>query len=197
MRSLIPSLLFTTIGLLSFHSVHATNPIIEDCMADISAERDSICAGESIQLSATNDADIYEWSPANSIIGGTDQSPLVSPGITTTYTLTTTTLEDELIQNGDFEAGNTGFSSEYEVGTGGTFGLFEVWYIDLRDRLPTIAVPLRSPFGDTALDLQEAFDDMYRRAHYAESMDYTVDIPSPSLNISDQRWVDECLQNWA
>jgi hypothetical protein len=24
----------------------------------------------------------------------------------------------------------------------GTFGLFEVWYIDLRDRLPTIAVPL-------------------------------------------------------
>ena len=91
-------------GLFSFYSTHATNPVLEDCMAGISAERDSICAGESIQLSATNDADIYEWSPANSIIGGTDQNPLVSPGITTTYTLTTTTLEDELIQNPHFES---------------------------------------------------------------------------------------------
>ena len=60
----------------------------------------------------------------------------------------------------------------------GAFGRFEVWYIDLRDRLPTIAVPLRPPYDDAPLDLQDAFEDMYRRAHYAESMAYSEDILS-------------------
>lgn len=53
---------------------------------------------------------------------------------------------------------------------GETPGPYEVWYVDLRDRLPTIAVPLRQAHGDVPLDLQGVFADVYRRARYAESM---------------------------
>lgn len=79
---------------------------------------------------------------------------------------------------------------------GGTLGLFEVWYVDLRDRLPTIAVPLRPPFEDAPLDLQAAFNDMYRRAHYGESIDYTHDLPQPTLDPPDQQWVQQRIADW-
>jgi hypothetical protein len=78
----------------------------------------------------------------------------------------------------------------------GVFGQFEVWYIDLRDPLPTIAVPLRPPFADAALDLQEALADMYRRAHYAESIDYSAEIPPPKLSPADKRWAQQRIENW-
>ncbi|MEZ4709108.1 MAG: DUF4058 family protein [Caldilineaceae bacterium] len=57
----------------------------------------------------------------------------------------------------------------------------KVWYIDLRDRLPTIAIPLREPYADAPLDLQAALDDAYRRAHYAQSLDYTDDVSFPQI----------------
>lgn len=79
---------------------------------------------------------------------------------------------------------------------GGTLGLFEVWYIDIRDRLPTIAVPLRPPFDDAPLDLQAAFADMYQRAHYAQSVDYTADLPAPTLDRSDQQWTKQQIAQW-
>lgn len=79
---------------------------------------------------------------------------------------------------------------------GGILGLFEVWYIGLRDQLPTIAVPLRPPFADAPLDLQAAFDDMYQRAHYAQSIDYTTDLPAPALGLPDQQWVKQCIAQW-
>jgi len=79
---------------------------------------------------------------------------------------------------------------------GGTLGLFEVWYIDLRDRLPTIAVPLHPPFDDAPLDLQAAFADMYQRAHYAQSIDYTTDLPASALELSDQQWAKQCIAQW-
>ena len=78
----------------------------------------------------------------------------------------------------------------------GTFGRFEVWYCDLRDSLPTIAVPLRPPYADAPLDLQEAFEDMYRRAHYAESMAYDNNIPAPRLDPADLTWVQQRVQTW-
>ena len=103
-------------------SANFTHPAIEDCNASITSPRDSICGGDNTQLFAGNEADVYMWSPTNSIVGGPPQSPVVQPNVTTTYTLTTIDLEEELIVNGNFESGNTGFSSDYEVGSGGPFG---------------------------------------------------------------------------
>jgi hypothetical protein len=79
---------------------------------------------------------------------------------------------------------------------GGALGPYEVWYFDLRDTLPTIAVPLRAPYVDVPLDLRAALADMYRRARYAESIDYTSAIPSPRLRPADVQWAGEHVKNW-
>lgn len=73
---------------------------------------------------------------------------------------------------------------------------YEVWYFDLRDPLPTIAVPLREPFDDVPLDLQTVFADMYRRAHYAESIDYTGVVPLPRLKPAEASWVRQQVETW-
>jgi hypothetical protein len=75
-------------------------------------------------------------------------------------------------------------------------GPFAVWFIDLREPLPVIAVPLRPPFADVPLDLQAAFDLIYARAHYADSLDYDRAIPAPPLPPADERWVREQVRQW-
>lgn len=76
----------------------------------------------------------------------------------------------------------------------GTFGLFEVWYIGLREKLPTIAVPLLPGFDDVPLDLQTALDTVYQRAHYGDSIDYDADIPLPKLSAENEAWVREQIK---
>lgn len=73
---------------------------------------------------------------------------------------------------------------------------YEVWYCDLRDRLPTIAVPLRPSFADIPLDLQAVFDEMYARAYYAASIDYQAPVPPPRLPPADATWLQAQLQQW-
>lgn len=58
----------------------------------------------------------YSWSPGNS----TNQNLTVTSG--GTYTCTATIYSNDLITNGNFSAGNTGFTTSYAVGTGGTWG---------------------------------------------------------------------------
>ena len=55
----------------------------------------------------------------------------------------------------------------------------EVWFTTLREPLPTIAVPLRPPAADAALDLQEAIDLLYARHRYDIGIDYDEDPPPP------------------
>jgi len=73
---------------------------------------------------------------------------------------------------------------------------FAVWFFDLRDKMPTIAVPLRLPYDDIALELQTVFDRTNERAHYARHLDYSADIPMPRLSVPMLRWVGDQLQQW-
>jgi hypothetical protein len=99
-------------------------------------------------------------------------------------------IEIDLLRSGERPPEVAGKSDYYALlKRGGTPGPFEVWYSDLRDSLPTIAVPLRPPFEDVPLSLQAVFDDVYVRAHYAESIDYTVSVPLPRLRPTDAAWV--------
>lgn len=75
-------------------------------------------------------------------------------------------------------------------------GPFEVWYTDLRDRLPTIAVPLRPPYDDVPLDLQAALDMAYARAFYDESLNYHRSVPLPRLSPADANWVASRVREW-
>jgi hypothetical protein len=61
-----------------------------------------------------------------------------------------------------------------------------LWPIGLRDRLPVIPVPLRSPDPDAQLDLQVVLDHIYDTGGYA----YYIfdDEPKPPLRSDDAAW---------
>jgi Protein of unknown function (DUF4058) len=67
----------------------------------------------------------------------------------------------------------------------------EFWPILLRERLPVIPVPVRSPDPYARLDLQAALDRIYDDAGYA---DYIYDgSPGPRLNAKDADWARQFL----
>ena len=106
-------------------------------------------------------------------------------------------VEIDLLRAGE-RPGEVANKSDYYalLKRGGTFGPFEVWYFDLRDRMPTIAIPLRPPFEDVPLDLQAAFEDSYRRGHYADDIDYAGRVPPPALRPADANWIQSQLIRW-
>lgn len=60
------------------------------------------------------------------------------------------------------------------------------WPIRLRERLPVIPVPLRSPGEEARIDLQEILDSVYDASGYE---DYIYDgAPDPPLSAADAAW---------
>ena len=79
----------------------------------------SICAGQTVTLTAPTGFNSYLWSN-----GATTQTITVNQS--GTYSVTGTLLvtsPTNLINNPGFNQGNTGFTTSYTVGTGGTWGL--------------------------------------------------------------------------
>lgn len=105
-------------------------------------------------------------------------------------------LEIDLLRGGDRPAPLAG-RSDYVVALyrPGHPGLL-AWFMDLRDRLPVVAVPLRPPFPDAPLDLQHVLDDLYARARYADQLDYAGPVPPPPLDPQDAEWVRIQVQRW-
>jgi hypothetical protein len=71
----------------------------------------------------------------------------------------------------------------------------DAWPVGLRDRLPTIGVPLRDA-DDVPLDLQVMMDQVWSDGRYADQVDYTAPPPPPALNAADARWAAEQVQLW-
>lgn len=78
----------------------------------------TLCTGQTITLNAATSGpyDSYKWN--NNSTAPTRF--ITSPG---TYSVKVGKLGSNQIVNGDFESGNTGFTTGYTVGTGGTWGL--------------------------------------------------------------------------
>ena len=68
----------------------------------------------------------------------------------------------------------------------------EVYGWTLRDRLPTIPIPLAGDDPDVRIDLAEVFTSTYDRAGYDYSLDYTRPI-QPPLSEPDARWAQAVL----
>nr|MBS0036732.1 gliding motility-associated C-terminal domain-containing protein [Saprospiraceae bacterium] len=89
------------------------------CNETLSAGPDqTLCwPGGSVQLEGSFSGSEYlnaEWSPAVGLSDPNILQPVANVGSTTTYTLNISALSNEnLIINGDFEMGNTGFTSDY------------------------------------------------------------------------------------
>jgi hypothetical protein len=106
-------------------------------------------------------------------------------------------IEIDLLRGGERPPEVAGKSDYYVLlNRGGGIGPFAVWYADLRDTMPTIAVPLRPPHQDVPLDLQAVLNGIYERAFYAESVDYTRRIPPPPLRPADELWAAERVRDW-
>ena len=71
-----------------------------------------------------------------------------------------------------------------------------VWPIGLRDRLPTIGVPLRNDAADIPLDLQAMLDQVWTDGGYADLVDYAGSPPPPALDAADARWAAEQVRLW-
>jgi len=79
---------------------------------------DTICVGDTVTLNATNPLALsYVWSPGYNISNTNIQNPKVFPAQTTTYHVTIYGITNNLIPNGDFSQGNSGFTSGYTYTT--------------------------------------------------------------------------------
>ena len=72
--------------------------------------------GESVTLTASG-ALYYVWSPATALSTTDGPTTVASPMVTTTYTCSGYGPGPESVFNGDFEQGNTGFTSAYTYST--------------------------------------------------------------------------------
>lgn len=66
-----------------------------------------------------------------------------------------------------------------------------LWPIALRERLPTIPVPLASPDADVMLDLQALLDAAYDEADYGKYI--YASSPRPPLSPDDAEWAKQFL----
>lgn len=135
-------------------------------------------------------------SPRNKATGTQGRRQFVSKRAAI-FSTQTHWIEIDLLRAGERPEEVAGKSDYYALlHRAGAGGRLAVWYIDLRDRLPTIAVPLRDPHVDAALDLQAALEMVYDRARYADEIDYTQPVPPPALRPADTGWVTERVHAW-
>lgn len=96
-------------GVTATQSVVISNTNIVASMSPASA---SICLGQSVQLTASG-ADVYTWTPSTGLDNANVSNPIATPTVTTTYSLNVGATSGQLVTNGNFESGNTGFTSAY------------------------------------------------------------------------------------
>ena len=63
----------------------------------------------------------------------------------------------------------------------------------MRDRMPTISVPLLPGWADVPLDLQIVWDDTYRGGRWDRTMNYRHP-PEPPLFPEEAAWADALLR---
>jgi len=86
--------------------------VFAQCPAIDAGQNVPICIGNSAQLNATGGT-TYSWAPAAGLNNTAINNPIASPLTTTTYHVTSQVPFGDVIYNGDFEQGYTGFSSSY------------------------------------------------------------------------------------
>lgn len=72
----------------------------------------------------------------------------------------------------------------------------EIWGVDLKDKLPVVPVPLKSPDPDVPLDLGEALNVLYERSLYHLSIDYAGNPPPPEFTAEENQWMAGVLERF-
>lgn len=74
--------------------------------------------------------------------------------------------------------------------------LSDVYSWSIRDRLPTIPIPLLAPDPDVPLDLAAIFATVYQRGQYERSIDYTAPLNLP-IGAPDRGWAENLARTHA
>jgi gliding motility-associated-like protein len=126
-----------TLSISDFFLLTATRNIVITAPNDLTVSSPTtICSGTPTNLSVSGSTTSYLWTsnPADSSLtssNNTSATPTVSPLATTTYTVTSTSNSpsSNMVTNGDFSLGNTGFTSDYTYlvnAGGGAQGVYGV-----------------------------------------------------------------------
>lgn len=78
---------------------------------------------------------------------------------------------------------------------GGAHSL-QAWPIQVGTQLPVVAVPLRDPDPDIALDLGACMTTIYDEAAYDLSIDHSQPPPQPAFDEETQAWMAELLHEY-
>lgn len=73
----------------------------------------------------------------------------------------------------------------------------DVYAWTVRDRLPVVPVPLRSPDPDIKVNLAEVFRTTYERGRYGRMIDYARPAPVTRLDPEDAKWATETARTAA
>jgi len=68
----------------------------------------------------------------------------------------------------------------------------ELYRWKLQQRMPEISIPLTKGDPDVPFDLQRAFANVFDRAHYDLSLDYTVPLDAPP-SPDEEPWLREVV----
>ena len=81
------------------------------------------------------------------------------------------------------------------VARGDRLGECQVYPWTVRDRLPTIRIPLKPGDSEAVVNLQEAFETAFERGGYGAQVDYATP-PSAPLAEADIRWAAEYARSF-
>ena len=115
----LPAGTYTVTATDSNNQVYTQSNIVLSAPNDIVVSSPvTICSGQSTQLTVSGGLNSYTWtaSPVDgSLVNPNSTTPTLSPTVTTTYTVTSGTPSSptNLVVNGNFSAGNSGFTTEY------------------------------------------------------------------------------------
>ncbi|MBX2892328.1 MAG: DUF4058 family protein [Saprospiraceae bacterium] len=73
----------------------------------------------------------------------------------------------------------------------------EVWAMTVRDKLPIVPVPLKSPDPDVRLDIGATLSEVYARSRYDLSVRYGNNPPPPTFSEEGLQWLRGILKEKA
>jgi len=118
----VPSGLYTVVAQDINGCYASTTALVQNTIVNVNAgPNKTVCTGGSVELNGSG-ADFYEWSPAASLSSAFAVNPMASPAVNTTYTLTGYVNSGDLVNNGDFNQRNVGFTSDYAFVAGFAVG---------------------------------------------------------------------------
>ena len=134
-------------------------------------------------------------SPANKVTESRGRAQFLQKRETILYSRTNW-VEIDLLRAGQRPPEVVGQSDYYALQRRVGRRQYLAWYWNLRESLPTIAVPLTTEYADVPLDLGAILRGVYVRAFYALSVDYAGPVPAPRPLPPDAAWIAERLRAW-